>query len=276
MELVFLAIVAVAARAESWEEIEEFGKAHIDTLREYFPFENGTPSDCTIRRFFTSLDSSQLNKVLVKYFTNNLSEKHYAIDGKTLRGTKHEGIRALHFLNVYAAESGITLFGKVIDSKKNEITSIPEAIECLDIKGAIVSIDAMGCQKNIAKQIVEKEGEYILGLKMNHPGLYNEVEKAFQTEVFEFLGTDIAGTYEKGHGRIEERKCRIIRDIKKITNDDQWASLSSVIEIKRKVVEKNKVSESVNYYISSSNNSAEVMLKNIRSHWGVESMHWIL
>ncbi len=143
----------------------------------------------------------------------------------------------------------ITLFGKVIDSKKNEITSIPEAIECLDIKGAIVSIDAMGCQKNIAKQIVEKEGDYILGLKMNHPGLYNEVEKTFQTEVFEFLGTDIAGTYEKGHGRIEERKCRIIRDIKKITNDDQWASLSSVIEIKRKVVEKNKVSESVNYYI---------------------------
>lgn len=276
IELLFLAVVAVAARAESWEEIEEFGKAHIDTLREYLPFKNGSPSDCTIRSFITRCDSKQLNKVLVKYFNHDLNEKHYVIDGKTLRGSKYKDSRALHFLNVYAAESGVTLFGQAIDSKDNEITAIPEVIECLDIKNAIVTIDAMGCQKNIAKQIVEKEADYILGLKMNHPGLYNEVEKSFQVDIAKFLETDVAETYDKGHGRIEERKCCVIRDVKKIFGYEQWTGLNSVIQVKRKVVEKNKVSESVNYYISSSNNSAETMLRSIRSHWEIESMHWVL
>lgn len=276
IELLFLGIVAVAARAETWEEIEEFGKAHIDTLREYFLFKNGAPSDCTIRNFITRCDPQQLNNVLVKYFSTDLDKKHYAVDGKTLRGSKYQDSRALHFLNVYAAESGITLFGQVIDSKENEITAIPEAIECLDIKGGIVTIDAMGCQKNIAKQIVGKEADYIFGLKMNHPGLYSEVEKAFQVGAFEFLETDTAETSDKGHGRTEERKCRVIRDVKKIPGYEQWTNLSSIIEIKRKVLEKNKVSESINYYISSSSNSAEEMLKSIRSHWAIESMHWIL
>lgn len=114
------------------------------------------------------------------------------------------------------------------------------------------------------------------GLKMNHPRLYNEVVQAFQIEGSEFLEMDTAETYDKGHGRIEERKCRVIRDINKISSSEQWAGLSSIIEIKRQVTEKTKVSESVNYYISSSNNSAKGMLKSIRSHWSIESMHWIL
>lgn len=168
------------------------------------------------------------------------------------------------------------MFGQVIDSKENEITAIPEAIECLDITGGIVTIDAMGCQKSIAKQIIDKEADYIFGLKMNHPGLYSEVEKAFQGDALKFLETDIAETYDKGHGRTEERKCCVIRDINKISSSDQWTGLSSIIQIKRKVTEKNKVSESVNYYISSSNNSSEALLKSIRSHWAIESMHWIL
>ena len=148
IEMFFLGVMAVASRAESWEEIEAFGEAHIDTLREYLPFANGTPSDCTIRRFFTAFDPDKLNRVLLKIFGQNLDDKHFAIDGKTLRGSKHHDQRALHFLNVYASESGITLYGKILDSKENEITAIPEALESLDIEGGVVTIDAMGCLRH--------------------------------------------------------------------------------------------------------------------------------
>ena len=164
-EILFLAIVATASAAESWGEIEEFGKAHLTTLRRYFPFKSGSPSDCTIRRFFRSLSHEKMNEILGKHFGANLEEKHYAIDGKTLRGSKYEDNRAFHFLNVYAVESGITVYGQIMDAKDNEITAIPEALDALDIRGATVTIDAMGCQRSIARQIIEKAGEYIFTLK---------------------------------------------------------------------------------------------------------------
>ena len=276
IEMFFLGVVAVASHAESWQQIEAFGEAHLETLQEYLPFENGAPSDCTIRRFFTTFDPNELNKILLKYFGQGLKDKHFAIDGKTLRGSKYQDQRAFHFLNVYASESGITLFGKILDSKENEITAIPEAIECLDIKGGIVTVDAMGCQKTIAKQIIDKEADYIFGLKGNHATLYHQVEKAFQTDATMFFNMDIAETYDKGHGRIEYRKCRVIHDLTKITECSKWAGIQSVIEVRRVVTEKEKISESTNYYISSSAQSAEAMLKSIRSHWAIESMHWIL
>ena len=113
-----------------------------------------------------------------KYFTQDLdlTGNHVAIDGKSLKGSSHNGSRALHFLNVYASDSGLTLFGKEVDAKTNEITAIPEAIDALDLKGATVTIDAMGCQKAIAQQIIDKEADCIFELKENHVALYNEVE----------------------------------------------------------------------------------------------------
>jgi len=276
IEMFFLSVMAVASHAESWEQIEAFGEAHLETLQEYLPFANGAPSDCTIRRFFTAFDPNELNKILLKYFGQNLDDKHIAIDGKTLRGSKYQDQRAFHFLNVYASESGVTLFGKILDSKDNEITAIPEAIECLDIKGSVVTIDAMGCQKTIAKQIIDKGADYIFGLKENHATLYYQVEKAFQTDATVFFNMDISETHDKGHGRIEHRKCRVIRDLAKITECSKWAGIQSVIEVRRVITEKEKTSEAINYYISSSSAASEVMLKSIRSHWAIESMHWIL
>ena len=284
IEILFLAVVAVAGRAEDWEDIEDFGKAHLEVLREYLPFKDGTPSNDTIRRFFGSIDPQEMNQVLIKVFGSKDKEtaedaeidKHYAIDGKTLRGSRFNNISAFHFLNVYAAHSGLTLYGKVIDEKKNEISALPEAIACLDLEGAIVSIDAMGCQKDIAKQIIDKKADYILGLKLNHACFYYEIEKAFATNAVQFFNMDLAETFDKGHGRQETRKCRVIRNMEKINGYKEWADLKAIIEVKRSVVEKGKTTESINYYISSSSNGAESLLKTIRSHWKVESMHWIM
>ncbi len=276
IEIFFLAIVAVAAGSTSWEDIEVFGELHIETLREYLPYKNGTPSDCTIRRFFTFFDPKKFGEILLKYFGQNLDEKHFAIDGKTLRGSKFEDARALHFLNILACESGITLFGKVLDRKENEISAIPEAIDSLDIKGSIVTIDAMGCQKEIAKQITDKRADYIFGLKENHATLYHQVYKVFQTGAEVFFDMETAETYDKGHGRIEHRKCRIVRNLSNIPESKNWPEIKAVIEVRRSVTEKDKLSESVNYYISSATKSAGEMLKTIREHWKIESMHWIL
>jgi predicted transposase YbfD/YdcC len=182
----------------------------------------------------------------------------------------------MHFLNGYAAESGITLFGKAIDSKQNEITAIPEAIEYPDIKSGIVTIDAMGCQKSIATLIVDKEAYYILGLKKNPSSFYYEVERAFKTDAISLFSMDKAKMNETSHGRIEERRCHLINDLSKIRGHEEWSSIRAVIEVRKKVTEKYKVSESVNYYISSSSPRAEAMLKSIRSHLGIESMHRIL
>jgi len=144
IDVLFVAIVAIAGSAFSWETIESFGKSHLNILRQYYPFSNGIPSDDTIRRVFERLSPCELNSVLQRYFSLDLNNTHVAIDDKTLKGSRNGETRALHMLNVYASDSGITLFSKAIDSKRNEITEIPEAIECLELKGATVTIDAMG------------------------------------------------------------------------------------------------------------------------------------
>jgi predicted transposase YbfD/YdcC len=278
IEILLLSISAVAAGAFSWEMIEEFGKINLSHFRKYYPFTNGVPSDDTIRRLFERICPEELGYALKAYFTRNLDleGEDIAIDGKTLRGSKKNRPRAIHFLNVYASGSGITLFGKEVDSKTNEITAIPEAIKLLDIKGATVTIDAMGCQKSIAELIRAKEADYIFGLKGNHTSLHEEVKTLFSTKAEKFFAMEIAESHDKGHGRIEKRTCRIVRDLSKIPSAKVWLDLSCVIEIESAVETKGKITNSVNYYISSSTKSAEQIMKSIRSHWAIESMHWIL
>jgi len=276
IEVLFVTIVAIAGSAFSWETIESFGKSHLNILRQYYPFSNGVPSDDTIRRVFERILPCELNSVLQRYFSLDLNNMHVAIDGKTLKGSRNREARALHMLNVYASDSGITLFSKAIDSKHNEITAIPEAIECLELKGATVTIDAMGCQKTIAKCILEKEADYIFGLKKNHVTLYNEVADAFSSNAETFFKMDTAQSKEKSHGREEERRCRIIRDLDKISHAQDWPGLVTIIEMQRQVTVNGKKTNSINYYISSSQQGAVQMMKTIRDHWSIESMHWVL
>ena len=277
IEVVFLTIVAIAGGALSWTMIEAFGQAHISILRQYYPFNYGIPSDDTIRRVFEMLDPQNLNEALMKYFSSDLREEHISIDGKTIRGSKRNGSRALHFLNVYVSSSGLTLYSKNIDAKTNEIKAIPETIDALDIKGAVVTVDAMGCQKDIAQKIMNKDADYIFGLKKNQLTLYNEVEIAFESYPYiSFFTIDCATTNEQGHGRFEERRCRVINNLCRIKSSSQWPGMSSIIEMKRRTTIQGKVTEVTNYYISSLNSSAERIMQTIRSHWKIESMHWVL
>lgn len=276
IEIIFLTIVAVAGSAGGWKLIEAFGKAQLKVLREYFPFANGIPSDDTIRRFFEICDPNSLNAILQQYFQKDLCGEHIAIDGKSVCGSRRNGIRALHMLNAYASGSGLTLYGKEVDTKANEITAIPECLECLDIKGSTVTIDAMGCQKNIASSIIEKGGNYVLGLKRNQTKLYNQVRDLFSCDAEAFFETKTAITKDTGHGRVEERTCRVVRKLDKVPQAAQWSNLNSIIEIKRNVISGDKVTESTNFYISSLNTDPEAIMKLIRSHWQIESMHWTL
>lgn len=179
-------------------------------------------------------------------------------------------------LNVYASSSGLTLFGKTVEAKTNEITAIPEALDLIDLKGAVITIDAMGCQRNIAQKIIDKEADYILGLKENQVALYNEVEKAFSTNAEAFFNMDKETSEDKGHGRICKRTCRIISDLSKLPLAGLWPGAKSVIEIKRETTTKKGVTLSTNYYISSNQDSPVIAMKNIRDHWKIESMHWML
>jgi predicted transposase YbfD/YdcC len=278
IEILFLSIIAVAGGAFSWGMIEGFGKAHLEVLRLYYPFNNGAPSDDTIRRIFEAIDPENMNKLLQQYFTKDLDldGKHVAIDGKTLRGSRHNNIAALHMLNVYASGAGLTLFGKTVEAKTNEITAIPEALDLLDLKGSTITIDAMGCQKTIAQKIIDKEANYILGLKENQASLYNEVEKAFSSDAEIFFDMDKETSEDKGHGRICKRTCRIISDLSKLPTVSLWSGAGSVIEIKSETTKKGLTALSTNYYISSSKDRAAIMMKNIRDHWKIESMHWML
>ena len=278
IEILFLTIVAVAGNARTWEEIETFGETHLEALQEYYLFEQGVPSDDTIRRAAEMLDPEECNKALNEYFAKgiDLSGKHISIDGKSVRGSGHNGEKMLHLLHVYASDSGLVLCSRKVDTKTNEIVAIPDALDLLDIKGAIVTIDAMGCQKDIAGKIRNKGADYILGLKGNQGRLHAQVEDAFKTCAVEFFSMAEATTMDKGHGRIERRRCRMIRDLSKIPSIAQWTDISTVIEIKRTVTSKGKTTESTNYYISSCNTDATDIMKSIRSHWAIESMHWML
>jgi len=278
IEIIFLSVIAVAGGAFSWSMIEGFGKAHLEVLRLYYPFIKGAPSDDTIRRLFEAIDPESLNELLQQYFTKKLDLKgqHVAIDGKTLKGSRCNGMRALHMLNVYASDSGLTLFGKTVEAKTNEITAIPEAIDLLDLEGATVTIDAMGCQRHIAQKLIDKGANYILGLKENQVSLYNEVTKVFTTNATNFFGIESEVSDDKGHGRICTRTCRIISDLKRLPIASLWPGAKSVVEIKRETTIKGVTSLSTNYYISSSQDSPETMMKNIRDHWKIESMHWML
>ena len=251
IEILFLAIVVIAGGADSWETIEGFGKAYLEELRQYYSFKNETPSDDTIRRVFEIIDPENMNTILSSYFSRDLIDEHIAIDGKSLRSSGSNGARDLHFLNGSMQRVlALHVYGKTVDAKTNEITAIPEAIEVLDLKGSVVTIDAMGCQKNIARQIINKGGNYIFGLKENHVTLYHEVKQVFASNASQFFGIESAATSEKGQGRYEERQCRVVKDLSKIPDSTKWPGIASVIEMKRIVTNKDRISESTNYYIN--------------------------
>lgn len=286
IDIVTIAICAVICGADSWVLMETYGKIKQEWLKQFLELPNGIPSHDTFARVFAIIDPQQFQKSFLNWIKsiNKITEGEViAIDGKTLRHSYDKGKDkgAIHMVSAWATNTRLVLGQCKVEEKSNEITAIPELIKVLDIAGCLVTIDAMGCQKEIVKSIVEKSGEYIIALKKNQNNLYNQVEETFKDAIakgFEGFKHSEFHTKQDEHGREEIRHYLMLSEIEEIINpDNKWLNLQSVgmVEYIRKVNGKTKVE--TRYYISSLTGNAKLLGESVRSHWGIEnSLHWIL
>lgn len=284
LDIIFLTISAVLSGAEGWEGIEEFGHIKLDWLKRSRPFEAGIPRHDTIARVISALSPEPLVNCFINW-VNEVRHSHgqptIAIDGKTLRRS-HDGERkaALHLLSAYCSESGLVLAQAPSKGKKNEINTIPEVLELLEIKDSTITIDAMGCQKSIAQKIRSGKAHYVLALKGNQGKLHEEIKawlhKA-ERENYQGIAYQEYDQIDKGHGRIEERYYRQLQVNDWVSHAKSWKDLKTVIQVKRIRHEKGKTTEETQLYISSLPLDAARAGKSIRSHWSIENRaHWVL
>lgn len=283
LDILFLSISAILCGAEGWEEIEDFGRAKIDWLQRYFPFKNGIPKHDTIARVLSRLEPEALQKSFISW-VNEACEltngEVVAIDGKTVRRSFKNGDRksAIHMVSAWACQNNLVLGQQKVNEKSNEITAIPALLELLEIKGCIITIDAMGCQRVIAESIVSQGADYVLALKENQGALSDEVKWLFEQPAHIELKEQVAEEVDSGHGRIETRRCRQIEvNQKSLTTIGRWAKLKTIIEIQStREIGNNRTFEK-RYYISSLALDAQKASDAVRSHWAVENkLHWVL
>lgn len=279
IDIIFITIASVICGAESWYDVEAFGEAKHEWLKKFLKLPNGIPTHDTFNRVFACLDSGELGQCFLNWTqsVSRLTEGEViSLDGKTLRGSRDKGSKSIvHMVSAWASVNNIVLGQQKVDSKSNEITAIPALLEVLALKGCIVTIDAMGCQKTIASAIVDKEADYILALKGNQGELHEQVQESFR-----FMNTNsVSEETDWGHGRIEKRQCSVINDLSMIEQKDQWKGLRSIIKIEaeRFIKSTGETERETRYYISSMPGDAQQLNRNIRDHWKIEnSLHWVL
>jgi predicted transposase YbfD/YdcC len=277
-DIIGLSLIATIAGCESYDDIEYFGIKKESWLQAYLKLPNGIPSHDTIERVFEVLDPKEFStcfNLWVQDVFNVSDEKFLHIDGKCNRrsfDTYHDK-KMLHSVSVFAGQNKLSLAQYKVDEKSNEITAIEPLLEMLDIKGKTITIDAMGCQKEIAKYISKKEAHYILAVKDNQKNLHEQIQSAFKNAVI----ADTFTTLEKEHGRVEERNCRVIKDLRFVDEACNWDYLHSIICITSNRFFQNKETIDTRYFISSHNEKASYYSEAVRSHWGIEnSLHWVL
>jgi predicted transposase YbfD/YdcC len=284
VDILFLTLCAVICGMDDWESIEVWGEVRLDWLRQFVALENGIPSHDTIARVFAALDSKQFQASFLRWMSSlcpSLEGQIVAIDGKTARSSHDRSIgkRAIHMVSAFVCGHGITLGQWKTEEKSNEITAIPELINVLDLKGATVTLDAMGCQKDIAQAIVDKEAHYVLGLKGNQGTLSQRVKDFFdqtQWRNYEDFSNWGVRSQESGHGRIDTRRC-VALPCDDWEGIEAWAGLKSVVMIESIRQTDNSVSSEKRYYISSLEPDSKKLAHAIRSHWEVENrLHWCL
>jgi predicted transposase YbfD/YdcC len=284
LDVIVMALCAVIAGSNTWQEVETFAQRRRDWLARFLELD-GVPSHDTFERLFDRLDPLALQRCLLSWLTaltDGLSVGHVAIDGKTARhsGSPTRGVKALHLVSAWATEYSLTLGQVATEEKSNEITAIPQLLELLDLEGALVTIDAMGCQKAIAAKVVERGGDYALTVKENQEHLRDDVvdclcaamdDEAIKCETYE-------SEQERGHGRVEKRWVTIITDPEGIRDQESWAKLKVVgcYYLERTEAGK-KTSEEMRYFIGSRVMSARQYGDAIRGHWQIENgQHWSL
>jgi predicted transposase YbfD/YdcC len=286
-DIIVIAICAAICGADDWVAVEAFGRAKQSWFEKFLELPHGIPSHDTFGDVFGLLDPDQFRTCFMQWVqaVNEITGGQVVpIDGKKLRRShdKTAGKNAIHMVSAWAAENHVVLGQVKVDDKSNEIKAIPQLLDLLEISGCIVTIDAMGCQREIARKIVEdKDADYVLALKGNQSGLFEDVKSLFEhTQEVGFENCEHYKTTEKGHGRFEVRECWTLSDpdtLASIRSLANWRALRTVIMVKSERFVGDKRSEESRYYISSLSGNAEQALEAVRGHWGIENqVHWVL
>lgn len=279
-DILLIGIIAVISGAETWNNIEEYAQAKEGFLRKFLELPNGIPSHDTFNRVFSSIDNQQFEACFIEWvesLAGLVKGQVVAIDGKTVRGAKSHGKKSpIHLVSAWASENNMVLGQVKTNEKSNEITAIPKLLEILAIEDTIVTIDAMGCQTEIASKIIGKQANYILAVKQNQKQLYEDIK-----DVFRFSKTNQTTTsVGLDHGRIETRVCSIINQFDHLQDVEKWKNLKTIIKVEstREFKNSDKPTEkATRLYISSVEAKAEDFQKAIRSHWSIENkLHWTL
>jgi predicted transposase YbfD/YdcC len=286
IDIIIVAICAVLSGAETWDEVELFGEEREAWLKRFLDLANGIPSHDTFRRVFSLLDARLFQERFIGWVEQAFQVKReqvIAIDGKSVRGSQGQGKSCLHLVSAWATGEGIALGQRKVEAGENEIVAIPDLLADLYLKGSIVTLDAIGCQTEIAAQIIAKRADYVLALKSNQPKLYQDVVEWFtwaQQHEFRDVEHTYAQTVNKGHGRIEIRQCRAISDpraLEVLGHHDGWRNLTSLVMVQRERRRGDQAQTETVYFISSLPPDAERLLRAVRHHWRIEnSLHWVL
>jgi len=284
-DILAIAICAVICGADEWTEMEAFGKAKQAWFKSFLALPNGIPSHDTLARVFARLDPLALQQCFVAWIqglSQQLAGSVVAIDGKTVRHSfdRAAGKAAIHMVSAWASGHHLVLGQVKVDDKSNEIVAIPQLLEMLELGGTIVTIDAMGCQKEIAARIHGQGADYMLALKGNQGTLHQDVELFFQDAQkirFRQLPHSFHSSVEKDHGRIETRRLWAVDAIEWLAEKSRWQGLRSIVRVQAERWIDGRTTEETRYFISSLAADAPLLARAIRSHWGIEnSLHWIL
>jgi predicted transposase YbfD/YdcC len=285
LDIITIALCAVISGAEGWEDIADFGRAKQEWLSTFLALPNGIPCADTFGRVFARLDPEHMQECFlswVKAISQLLDAEVVGIDGKTVRHSEDKGCgkAAIHMVSAWASANRLVLGQRKVDDKSNEITAIPALLRVLEIAGCIVTIDAMGCQRAIATAIIERGADYVLALKGNQEGLFEDVQWLFQqaqTSGFEDVAHSFAQSIDKGHGRTEIRRCWTLSELDYLIQRPLWTGLRTVVRVQSERHCDGQVTTETRFFISSLSSHADVLLNAVRTHWSIEnSLHWVL
>jgi len=273
-DIIIIGLCTFVCNGSDFIDMEDFGKERKEWLKNFLELPNGIPDSGTFRRVFERLEPSALSECLYDWLSRNRKDGSViAVDGKTICGSKNQAHRAYHVVSAFVAENQITLGEIVTEEKSNEITAVPELLDSLDIKHCIVTADAMSCQKEIVKKIVSKKGDYVIGLKRNQPGLFENVSLYFDSFAGEL---PCFCTREKDHGRIEKREYQLLTKLSWLPEQEDWSGLKAVGRV-TSTVTRNGTSTSDTRYFISSLTDLERFAHAVRCHWSIENqLHWCL
>src|SRR5262245_9986759 len=277
IDIIVMAICGVIANCDDWPDIEQFARARESWFRRFLKLPFGIPTHDTFERVFAALDPRALERYCLTWLdevAELVGVDHIAIDGKTLRGSTDSELGALHLVSAWATKAQLSLASVAVDGKSNEITAIPQLLQLLDLEGALVTIDAIGCQKTIARKIIDGGGDYVLVVKGNQDKLLSDIQTTI-TQALEGALPERAvrehTTKDKGHGRQEVRSCVVVEHVANIRGRASWPKLTMVGMCRRDRTVNGETTTEVCYFIGSRRMGARAYSHTLRSHWGIEN-----